>query len=60
MKKIFVAIAMFMAMSFASCGNSTNSAASANDTDTVVVDTIDSVVVDSVDSVVVGPATVAE
>ncbi len=59
MKKIFVAIAMFMVMSFASCGNSTNSAASANDTDTVVVDT-DTVVVDSVDSVVVDSATVAE
>lgn len=48
MKTILVVFAMVVAMSFASCGNSTKSAASANDSDTVVVDTVDSVNVDSV------------
>lgn len=49
MKTILVVFAMMMAMSFASCGNSTKSTASANDTDTVVVDTmaLDTVMVDS-------------
>lgn len=48
MKTILVVFAMVVAMSFASCGNSTKSAASANDSDTVVVDTVDSVNADSV------------
>lgn len=48
MKTILVVFAMVVAMSFASCGNSTKSAASANDSDTVVVDTVDSVAGDSV------------
>lgn len=48
MKTILVVFAMVVAMSFASCGNSTKSAASANDSDTVVVDTVDSVASDSV------------
>lgn len=48
MKTILVVFAMVVAMSFASCGNSTKSAASANDSDTVVVDTVDTVNADSV------------
>ena len=48
MKKILVVFAAIVAISFASCGNSTKSAASVNDSDTVVVDTAaDSVTVDS-------------
>lgn len=48
MKKILVVFAAIVAINFASCGNSTKSAASVNDSDTVVVDTVaDSVTVDS-------------
>ena len=48
MKKILVVFAAIVAISFASCGNSTQSTASVNDSDTVVVDTVaDSVTVDS-------------
>lgn len=49
MKKILVVFAAIVAISFASCGNSTKSTASVkNDSDTVVVDTVaDSVTVDS-------------
>lgn len=47
MKKILVVFAAIVAISFASCGNSTKSTASVN-SDTVVVDTVaDSVTVDS-------------
>lgn len=47
MKKILVVFAAIVAISFASCGNSTKSTASVNP-DTVVVDTAaDSVTVDS-------------
>lgn len=54
MKKLVLVFAAMAAISFASCGNSTNGSASANDSDTVVVDTLaDSVSVDSVDSAVV-------
>lgn len=53
MKKLVLVFAAIVATSFASCGNSTNTSASANDSDTVVVDTVDSVSVDSVDSAVV-------
>lgn len=48
MKKILVVFAAIVSISFASCGNSTKSIASVNDSDTVVVDTVaDSVTVDS-------------
>lgn len=48
MKKILVAFAIVVAACFASCGNSTKSTASVNDSDTVVVDTVaDTVTVDS-------------
>lgn len=57
MKTILVVFAMVVAMSFASCGNSTKSAASANDSDTVVVDTVDSV---SADTITVDSAVVAK
>lgn len=44
MKKIFWAIAAVMVISFASCGNQTESAAGADDTlDTVLTDTVDTV-----------------
>lgn len=56
MKTILVVFAMVVAMSFASCGNSTKSAASANDSDTVVVDTVDSVA----DTVAVDSAVLAK
>ena len=48
MKKILVVFATIVAISFASCSNSTKPTASVNDSDTVVVDTAaDSVTVDS-------------
>lgn len=48
MKKLVLMFAMIVAVSFASCGNSTNSSASTNDSDSVVVDTVaDSISVDS-------------
>jgi len=51
MKKLFFAMGMFVALSFAACGNSTE-AAGANDTDSVVVDSlvevVDTVAVDTV------------
>lgn len=47
MKKIMFFAAM-LAMSMVSCGNKTDGATSAADTDTVVVDSVDSVAVDSV------------
>ena len=40
MKKILVVFAAIVAISFASCGNSTKSTASVTDYDTVVVDTV--------------------
>ena len=53
MKKL-VFLACFMAVSsFMACGNKTESNVSANDSDTILVDSLDSVVVDSLDSVIV-------
>ena len=58
MKKIFVLIAAFVAISFASCGNKTEAGAGA-DTDTVVVD---SAVVDTLasDTAVVADSVAAD
>ncbi len=48
MKKLVFVFAAMLAMTFASCGNATSSASVANDSDTVVVDTVaDSLTVDS-------------
>lgn len=49
MKKLFFAMAAFVAMTFAACGGSTQ-AGGVNDSDSVAVDTlvVDSVVLDSV------------
>lgn len=54
MKKLVFVATLVVAMSFAACGGQTPATASANDSDSVVVDSIDSIVVDSVvaDSVV--------
>lgn len=54
MKKLVFLFVAVAAISFASCGGQTPSAASVNDSDSVVVDSLDSIAVDSVvaDSVV--------
>lgn len=59
MKAILVVFAMVVAMSFASCGNSTKPSVSTNDSDTVVVDT-DSVVADTLSAGAVDSAVVAK
>lgn len=56
MKKAFFAMLMLVAMSFASCGNSTTSNATGVDTDSVVCD---SAVVDSLVNAVAVDSTVA-
>lgn len=48
MKKLVFMFVAFVAMTFAACGGQTPNAASANDSDSVVVDSLDSIVVDSV------------
>ena len=54
MKKLVFMFVAFVAMTFAACGGQTPATASANDSDSVVIDSLDSIVVDSVvaDSVV--------
>lgn len=48
MKKLVFVFICAVAMTFAACGNSTNSSVSQNDTDSVTVDSLDTVTVDSV------------
>lgn len=59
MKKLVLAFALMVAMSFASCGGNTGSSVAANDsidTTEVVTDTIDSIVADTLSA----DSTVAE
>ena len=58
MKKLVFMFVAFVAMTFAACGGKTTGAASANDSDSVVVDSLDSIAV--VDSVVVADSVAAE
>ena len=48
MKKLVFMFVAFVAMTFAACGGKTPATASANDSDSVVVDSLDSIAVDSV------------
>ena len=48
MKKLVFMFAAFAAISFASCGSKTEAPVEANDSDSVVVDTLDSTATDSV------------
>ena len=52
MKKLFFTMGMFVALSFAACGNGTEAANGANDTDSVAVDTIVEEVVEVADTLV--------
>ena len=51
MKKLFFAMSMFVALSFAACGNSTE-AGGANDTDSVAVDSLTEEVFEIADTIV--------
>jgi hypothetical protein len=57
MKKLVFMFVAFVAMTFAACGGKTPTTASANDSDSVVVDSLDSI---AVDSVVVADSAVAK